>query len=94
MFLRWAIVLGIVGLSTGFIGPIVLSPESNQGPLLGIFISGPAGTLLGAVLGALNEAELFQRGQMFMHGGGGTEMKMVADLLNRGSITMLLDVAL
>src|SRR5204863_564196 len=53
MFLRWAIVLGIVGLSTGFIGPIVLSPESNQGPLLGIFISGPAGTLLGAVLGAL-----------------------------------------
>src|SRR6266545_2410098 len=53
VFLRWAIVLGIVGLSTGFIGPIVLSPESNQGPLVGIFFSGPAGALLGAVLGAL-----------------------------------------
>jgi len=53
VFLRWAIVLGIVGLSTGFIGPIVLSPESNQGPLVGIFFSGPAGALLGAVLGML-----------------------------------------
>jgi uncharacterized membrane protein YeaQ/YmgE (transglycosylase-associated protein family) len=53
MFFRWAIVLGIVGLSAGYIGPLVLSPDSNQGPLLGIFISGPAGALLGAVLGAL-----------------------------------------
>jgi len=53
LFLRWAAVLGIVGLSAGFIGPIVLSPESNQGPLIGIFISGPAGALFGTLLGAL-----------------------------------------
>lgn len=53
MFLRWAAVLGIVGLLAGFIGPLVLSPESNQGPLMGIFISGPAGVLFGALIGAL-----------------------------------------
>jgi hypothetical protein len=35
----------------GFFGPIVLAPEANQGPLLGIFITGPLGFLLGFVLG-------------------------------------------
>ena len=34
-------------------GPIVFSPEANQGPLLGIFISGPGGALLGAILGLI-----------------------------------------
>ncbi len=49
---RWALVLGVVGFVCGFFGPIALSPEANQGPLLGIFISGPGGALLGAILGA------------------------------------------
>jgi hypothetical protein len=28
-------------------------PESNQGPLLGIFITGPGGVALGALAGAI-----------------------------------------
>jgi uncharacterized membrane protein YeaQ/YmgE (transglycosylase-associated protein family) len=49
--LRWFGVLGIVGFLCGFIGPMVLAPDANQGPMLGIFITGPTGALLGAVLG-------------------------------------------
>ena len=49
---KWALVVGVVGFACGFFGPIALSPEANQGPLLGIFISGPGGALLGAILGA------------------------------------------
>jgi hypothetical protein len=47
----WAVVLGFVGFVCGFIGPIALSPDANQGPLLGIFISGPGGALLGVIIG-------------------------------------------
>jgi hypothetical protein len=60
MMLRWAGILGVVGFVCGFIGPMVLAPDANQGPMLGIFITGPAGVILGAVLGlvvgALNPA--------------------------------------
>ena len=48
---RWALILGIVGFLGGFVGPIVFTPEANQGPLLGIFIMGPIGVVLGAVVG-------------------------------------------
>jgi hypothetical protein len=51
--LRWVGVLGIVGFLSGFFGPIALAPGANQGPLLGIFVTGPAGLLLGAILGAV-----------------------------------------
>lgn len=51
MIRRWIAVLGIVGFVCGFVGPIVLAPEANQGPMLGIFITGPGGALLGLVLG-------------------------------------------
>jgi len=51
--LRWAFALGVTGFACGFFGPIALAPDANQGPLLGIFISGPGGALLGLVLGAL-----------------------------------------
>jgi hypothetical protein len=44
---------GGVGFSVGFFGPISFTPQSNQGPLLGIFITGPLGCLLGAVGGAI-----------------------------------------
>jgi hypothetical protein len=37
----------------GFAGPIILDPNSPQGPLLGIFFTGPLGALAGAVLGAV-----------------------------------------
>ena len=47
------IILGGIGFVGGFIGPIIFRPEANQGPLLGIFITGPLGFILGAVLGAV-----------------------------------------
>jgi hypothetical protein len=48
---RWTIVLGIAGFLSGFMGPMILAPDANQGPLLGILITGPTGALLGSVLG-------------------------------------------
>jgi len=44
---------GGLGFSAGFFGPILFAPDANQGPLLGIFITGPLGFLLGAVGGAV-----------------------------------------
>ena len=34
-----------------FFGPMILAPEANQGPLLGIFITGPLSMVVGAVGG-------------------------------------------
>lgn len=48
-----SLVLGSIGFAGGFFGPIVFAPEANQGPLLGIFFTGPLGFLLGAVGGAI-----------------------------------------
>ena len=48
-----SIVMGAVGFSAGFFGPLLLSPGANQGPLLGIFITGPAGVLFGALGGII-----------------------------------------
>lgn len=48
---RPAVILGGVGLALGFLGPIFLTPEANQGPLLGIFITGPGGFALGLLFG-------------------------------------------
>lgn len=48
-----ALLLGAAGFAAGFLGPMALNPSANQGPLLGILITGPGGAVLGAVLGAL-----------------------------------------
>jgi hypothetical protein len=48
-----AVVLGAIEFCAGFFGPIIFTPEANQGPLLGIFITGPLGFLFGAVGGFL-----------------------------------------
>jgi hypothetical protein len=45
--------VGAVGLALGFVGPLVVFPEGNLGPLLGILITGPAGFVLGALGGAV-----------------------------------------
>jgi hypothetical protein len=54
---RWcattAVALGVVAFLVGFVGPIVLRPDLPQGPLLGIFCTGPLGALAGAILGAI-----------------------------------------
>ena len=51
--LLWALILGAVGFFAGFLGPLTFSPDANQGPLLGIFITGPGGFLFGLVLGVV-----------------------------------------
>ncbi|HXK22719.1 MAG TPA: hypothetical protein VMS55_08600 [Myxococcota bacterium] len=52
-FRRWPLALGATGFACGYLGPIELSPDANQGPLLGILITGPGGALLGVALGAV-----------------------------------------
>lgn len=43
--------IGLICFLAGYIGPIVFTPGANQGPLLGIFITGPLGFLTGCVAG-------------------------------------------
>jgi len=54
--LRWIWLLGGIGFVAGYLGPIVLNPDANQGPLVGIFISGPIGVALGLVFFVLSSA--------------------------------------
>jgi hypothetical protein len=46
-----ALLLGGTGSVLGFFGPMIFAPEANQGPLLGIFITGPLGFVLGGAAG-------------------------------------------
>lgn len=48
-----AILVGSIGFSVGFFGPMVLAPGANQGPLLGILITGPLGIVIGAGMGVV-----------------------------------------
>lgn len=45
--LNWILVLGGCGLVAGIVGPIRLNPQFQLGPLIGVFITGPLGALLG-----------------------------------------------
>jgi len=54
--LKWALILGGIGLVAGYIGPLIFTPEANQGPLLGIFITGPIFFVVGLVYGAVVSA--------------------------------------
>ena len=48
--LKWILILGAAAFAAGFIGPMIFVPDANQGPMVGIFISAPAGILLGLLL--------------------------------------------
>ena len=48
-----AVVFGSIGFCSGFFGPIIFTPQANQGPLLGIFITGPLDFILGGVGGLI-----------------------------------------
>jgi hypothetical protein len=50
-----ALLLGGIGFAAGFFGPIIYQPDANQGPLLGIFITGPGGFLIGLIYGVVRE---------------------------------------
>ena len=47
-----AVLVGGIGFIGGFFSPILLDPGANQGPLLGIFFTGPLGFVVGAIGGA------------------------------------------
>lgn len=46
----FAFILGGISFCAGFLGPMFLS-TSNLGPLLGVIVTGPVGTLVGALVG-------------------------------------------
>jgi hypothetical protein len=48
-----AMVIGGAGFMAGFCGPMILMPEANQGPLVGIIYTGPLGAIAGAIGGLL-----------------------------------------
>jgi flagellar biosynthesis protein FliR len=47
------LMIGGIGFCAGFFGPIIFAPQANQGPLLGIFITGPLGFFVGGVGGGI-----------------------------------------
>jgi hypothetical protein len=47
------LIVGGIGFAAGFFGPMILDPTSGNGPLLGIFITGPLGFVVGCVGGAI-----------------------------------------
>jgi hypothetical protein len=49
----WAVVAGAVSFCLGFFGPMLLDPGANQGPLLGLFITGPLGFIVGGICGLI-----------------------------------------
>ncbi len=49
--ISWALTLGGIGFALGFFGPMLLDPSSGNGPMLGIFITGPGGFILGLLFG-------------------------------------------
>ena len=51
---KWALIVGAVGFCGGFFGPMIFAPDANQGPLLGIFITGPIGLVVGAIGGYIH----------------------------------------
>lgn len=57
----WALVIGAIGFVAGFFGPLLFSPGANQGPMLGILITGPLGVLIGAIGGLIRWLVLKRR---------------------------------
>ncbi|MFA5953909.1 MAG: hypothetical protein WC817_00005 [Patescibacteria group bacterium] len=55
--LKYGVIVGFLSFLLGIIGPLILGYVSglsaDQGPLLGIFITGPLGAILGAIGGYL-----------------------------------------
>ena len=51
--LSGALLIGAIGFTIGFIGPMLVAAGGNQGPMLGLFITGPIGTIVGAIAGLI-----------------------------------------
>ncbi len=46
-----ALILGGLCFIVGFLGPMAFAKDTNQGPLIGIFIAAPLGVVIGAISG-------------------------------------------
>jgi len=55
--LGFALFVGGIAFLAGFVGPIIVNPGANQGPLLGIFFTGPIGLIVGLLWGLLRAAQ-------------------------------------
>jgi hypothetical protein len=53
--MAWTLAVGFVCFLIGFVGPMIGAPDANQGPLLGIFYTGPLGLLVGLLTGIVRE---------------------------------------
>lgn len=51
--IRTGLIIGAISFVLGFFGPILFIPDANQGPLLGIFITGPFGFVIGLIGGGI-----------------------------------------
>jgi hypothetical protein len=51
--LVWSAVAGAIGFAGGFFGPMIFDPDAHQGPMLGLFITGPLGFIGGGICGAI-----------------------------------------
>ncbi len=49
--LSGALTVGAISFVVGFFGPMIWAPEANQGPLLGLLITGPLGFVAGGIGG-------------------------------------------
>lgn len=46
-----ALILGGLFFTIGFLGPMVISKDTSQGPMIGLFIAAPLGVIIGAIGG-------------------------------------------
>jgi len=51
--LGWGVTVGVIGFCLGFFLPMLIDPTSGNGPMLGIFITGPGGFIVGLLIGAI-----------------------------------------
>ena len=49
--LRWGGIVGGIALLLGSVGPLLMYPEANLGPILGLLITGPLGWSVGIIAG-------------------------------------------
>lgn len=59
-----AVLFGTLGFSAGFFGPLIFVPEANQGPLLGLFITGPLGFIAGGIAGLVYWSARVRKGNV------------------------------
>ena len=57
----WAALGGVTGFVLGFFGPMIVAPDAAQGPMVGVFLTAPAGFALGLLAGIVREVRARRR---------------------------------